>query len=164
MSKRPAAKAARPTARKAPASQPPVKQAPVKQAEAPPAAAPVIPPTLRAAAAVQALEALGMVVATAFSAAATVTGKSYQTGSGIALTLIAFGTALALGLVARGLATARPWSRTPSVMVQLFAIIGGVVLLDGHRPEWGVPTLLLAAAGLVTIFTPASFKALNRER
>jgi len=105
-----------------------------------------------------------MVVATAFSAAATVDGKSYQTGSGVALTLIAFGTALALGLVARGLIRARPWSRTPSAMIQLFAIIAGVVLLDGHRPEWGVPTLLLAAAGLVTLFVPASFKALNRER
>lgn len=105
-----------------------------------------------------------MVVATAFSAVATVDGKSYQTGSGVALTLIAFGTALAMGLVARGLVRARPWSRTPSAMIQLFAIIAGVVLLDGHRPEWGVPTLLLAAAGLVTLFVPASFKALNRER
>lgn len=105
-----------------------------------------------------------MVVATAFSAAATVSGKSYQTGSGVALTLIAFGTALVMLVVARGLARARPWSRTPSAMIQLFAIIAGVILMDGHRPEWGVPTLLLATAGLVTLFVPASFKALNRER
>lgn len=184
MSKRPAAKAARPTAKKAPAGrkpaarsaaarQAPANQAPAKQASAKQASAtkpadprptPDIPPTLRAAAAIQALEALGMVVATAFSAVATVDGKSYQTGSGIALTLIALGTALVLGLVARGLVRARPWSRTPAAMIQVFAIIAGVLLMDGHRPEWGVPTLLLAAAGLVTLFVPASFKALNRER
>src|SRR5581483_2699615 len=188
MSKRPAAKAARPTAKEAPAgrkpasrpaatNQAPAKQASPKQAPAnqtspkqapatPPAPEPTpdIPPTLRAAAAIQALEALRMVVATAFSAVATVDGKSYQTGSGVALTLIALGTALVLGLVARGLVRARPWSRTPAAMIQVFAIIAGVLLMDGHRPEWGVPTLLLAAGGLVTLFVPASFKALNRER
>ncbi len=30
-------------------------------------------------------------------------------------------------------------------MTQLFVIIGGITLLDGHRPEWGVPALVLAA-------------------
>ena len=119
--------------------------------------------TLRAAAAIQATEAVGMFVATAFSAAATIGGKSYQAASGIALTLIAFGTAVALAFVARGLAKAKLWSRTPALLTQLFAGGAGIYLLDGHRLEWGVPTLILAAAGLVALLTPASFKALNRS-
>ncbi len=120
--------------------------------------------TLRAAAAVQATEAVGMCVATVFSAAATIGGRSYQAASGIALTAIAFGTAVALAAVARGLARAKPWSRTPAVLTQLFAGGAGIYLLDGDRLDWAVPTLILAAAGLVTLLAPASFKALNRGR
>jgi hypothetical protein len=119
---------------------------------------------IRLAAAIQATEAAGMCVATAFSAAATASGKSYQAASGIALTLIAFGTAVGLAVVARGIAREKPWSRTPALLTQLFAGGAGIYLVDGHRLDWGVPTLILAAAGLVTLFAPASFKALNRER
>jgi peptidoglycan/LPS O-acetylase OafA/YrhL len=119
---------------------------------------------VKAAAVVQAVEAVGMLVATGFSADATISGKSYQTGSGVALTLIAFGVALAFAAIARGLSKARPWSRTPSAMTQVFAIGLGVYVLDGSRPEWGVPALLLAVAGLVLLFAPASFKALNRDQ
>jgi hypothetical protein len=48
------------------------------------------------------------------------------------------------------------------VMTQVFVIIAGVTLLDGHRPEWGVPALLLAVGCLAAVFTPASLRALNR--
>jgi hypothetical protein len=120
------------------------------------------PATLWAAAAVQGLEAVGMCVATALAAAATINGKSYQTASGIALTLIAFVTALALVAIAVGLARAKPWSRTPSAIVQVFTIGLGIYVLDGHRLEWGVPMLILAAAGLAALLAPASLKALNR--
>ncbi|MBV9207763.1 MAG: hypothetical protein JO037_20705 [Actinobacteria bacterium] len=114
------------------------------------------------AAAVQAAEAAGMAAAAAFSAYSTVQGRSYQQASGVALTLIALGTAALFALFAVGLARAKPWSRTPVVMTQLFVIIAGVTLLDGHRPEWGVPALLLATACLVALFTPEAVRALNR--
>src|ERR1035437_2712696 len=68
---------------------------------------------LRLAAAAQAAEAVGMGVAALFPAASTADGQSYQQASGIALTLIAFGTAAALAALAVGLDRARPWSRTP---------------------------------------------------
>jgi len=77
------------------------------------------------------------------------------------LTLIAFGTAVGLAPIALGLARARPWSRIPTAMTQLFVIIGGVTLLDGHRPEWGVPALVLAGACLAGLLTPAGLRALN---
>jgi len=120
------------------------------------------PVALRLAAAAQAAEAVGLAVAAVFAAIDTADGKSYQAASGIALTLIAFGTAAGLAAFAVGLNRARPWSRTPAVMTQVFVIIAGVILLDGHRPEWGVPALLLAVGCLASVFTPASLRALNR--
>jgi hypothetical protein len=120
------------------------------------------PATLRLAAAAHLLQAVGMLVATGFSAAATISGKSYETSSGIALTVLAFIGVLALAAVAYGIAKARPWSRTPAVMCQFFVILAGVLLVDGHRYYWGVPTLILAAAALAALFAPPSLKALNR--
>lgn len=128
-----------------------------------PAASPAERPTgLRLAAAAQVVEAVGLCVAAAFGAAATADGKSSQVASGVALTVFAIGVAVGIGFIAVALARARPWTRTPTVMTQLFVVIGGIVLLDGNRPEWGVPALLLAAACLAGLFTPASLRALNR--
>jgi len=76
--------------------------------------------------------------------------------------VIALATAIALVAFAVGLHRVRPWTRTPVVMIQVFVIIVGVILLDGHRPEWGVPALVLAAGCLAGLFTPASLQALNR--
>ena len=120
------------------------------------------PAALRLAAAVEVIQAAGLCVAGVFAAIGTADGKSYQVGSGIALTLIAFGAAAGIAVIAVALARARPWSRTPTAMIQLFAVIGGITLLDGHRPAWGVPALALAAACLAGLFTPASLRALNR--
>jgi hypothetical protein len=129
-----------------------------------PAPAAVAPPprALRVAAAVLAVEAAGMCVAAGFSAVATADGQSYQRASGIALTLIAIGTAVVFALFARGLAKARPWTRTPVVMTQLAIGVWAIYLLRDHRLEWGVPMLLVAACGLAALFTPASLRALNR--
>jgi len=134
-----------------------------KSPRAPETAAAATPPrALRLAAAAQALEAVGMGVAAAFAAVATAGGQSYEMASGVALTLIAVGVAAGFAVFAVGLARAKPWTRTPVVMTQLFVVIAGVTLLDGHRPEWGVPALVLAACCLAGLFTPASLRALNR--
>jgi hypothetical protein len=148
-----------------PAAPQPAKPAgrqPAKPAGRQPAGAGAPPRALRLAAAVLAAEAVGMLVAAVFSAVSTADGRSYQRASGIALTLIALGVAAGFAAFAVGVARARPWTRTPVVMTQLFVIIAGVTLLDGHRPEWGVPALLLAAGCLAALFTPASLRALNR--
>ena len=120
------------------------------------------PRALRLAAALQALEAAGMCVAAGFAAVSTADGQSYQRASGVALTLIAVGTAVVFALFARGLARARPWTRTPVVMTQLAIGAWGIYLLKDHRPEWGIPMLLVAACCLAALFTPASLRALNR--
>ncbi len=130
---------------------------------APPAAAAAPPAALRLAAAVQAAEALGMCVAAGFAAVSTADGQSYQRASGVALTLIAVGMAVVFAIFAVGLARAKPWTRTPVVMTQLAIGVWGIYLLNGHRRDWGVPMLLLAACALTALFTPAALRALNRQ-
>ena len=140
------------------------KAAAAPEAPATATAAPAAPPpgALRLAAAAQVIEAAGLCVAAVFGAISTADGKSSQAGSGLALTVFTVAIALGIALIAAALAKARPWSRTPVVMTQLLVVIGGIVLLDGHRPEWGVPALLLAVACLAGVLTPASLRALNR--
>ena len=125
---------------------------------------PPSPATVRAAAAVQAAEAAVVCAASVLSAIDAAGGQSYRADSGIALTLIGFGTAAALGYVAVGLARARHWSRTPALLTQLFTGIVGIYLVQGHRYDWGVLALLLTAAGFVTLLLPPSLRALTGGR
>ena len=121
---------------------------------------PQSPPTVRVAAAVQAAEAAIVCAASVLAAIDAAAGRSYQAGSGIALTLIGFATAVALGYVAVGLARARRWSRTPALLTQLFTGIVGIYLVEGHRYAWGVPVLAAMAAGFVALLVPPSLRAL----
>ena len=125
---------------------------------------PSSPATVRAAAAVQAAEAAVVCAASVLSAIDAAGGQSYRADSGIALTLIGFGTAAALGYVAVGLARARHWSRTPALLTQLFTGIVGIYLVQGHRYDWGVLALVLTAAGFVTLLLPPSLRALTGGR
>jgi hypothetical protein len=122
------------------------------------------PPSLLGAAAVQAADAVIVLVASVLAGVDTVAGRSYQEGSGIALTLIGIGTAVALAWVAVGLSRARRWSRTPTALTQLFVGIVSIYLLQGHRYAWGVPLLLLACAGMALLLVPASLRALAAPR
>jgi hypothetical protein len=116
------------------------------------------------AAVIQAAESAVVLVAVVLAGIDAGNGRSYQASSGVALTLIGAGTVLALGLVAAGLARARRWSRTPALLTQLFTGIVGIYLVQGQRYSWGIPALLLAAAGLVTLLLPASVRALAAGR
>ena len=119
------------------------------------------PATLRVAAAVQAAESVAVLVATVLAGIDTVAGRSYQQGSGVALTLIGAASAAVLALVAAGLARARRWSRTPALLTQLFVGIVGIYLLQGHRLDWGVPMVVLSAAGFIALLAPSSLRALT---
>src|SRR5437899_152149 len=121
------------------------------------------PATLRAAAVVQAAEAALVLAATVLAGIDTAAGRSYQTGSGIALTLIGAASAAGLALVAAGLARARRWSRTPALLTQLFVGIVGIYLLQGQRLAWGVPSVVLAAAGFAALLAPPSLRALTGQ-
>jgi len=114
------------------------------------------------AAGAQAAEAAALCVAGVLTAIDAAAGRSAQTSSGIALTLLEFFVAAGLAWIAWGIARVRPWSRTPAVMTQVLTGVIAVILLQAHRFDWGVPSLLLALAGLAGLLAPASFRALAR--
>ena len=121
------------------------------------------PVALWAAAGAQAAEAALVFIASVLSAMDTATGKSYQLASGIALTVIGFGAAAALAFIAAGVARARLWSRTPALMSQLFTLIVGIYLLQGHRLDWGAVAVVVAVAGFVALLVPQAQQLLRRE-
>lgn len=120
------------------------------------------PPMLVVAAVVLAAEALALLAYTVLTVIATATNQVYTVSSGVAQIVIQVIMLTGLALLASGVAKMRPWTRTPSVMVQILIGFVGVVLLQAHRYDWGVPTLLLAVAGFAGLMTPASLKALAR--
>jgi hypothetical protein len=120
------------------------------------------PWTLLLAAAAQALEAAGLLVAAVVSANDTASGRSYQESSGIALTVLAFLAVVAVAFIAVGIFRASQWSRTPALLTQLFVGTTGVYLLDAHHLDWGLPALLVAIAGFLGLCLPASWHTLSR--
>ena len=121
------------------------------------------PSSLLGAAGVQAAEAVIVLVASVISGVDTAAGKSYQTGSGVALTVIGVLTAVMLAWIAVSLARARRWTRTPALLTQLFVGIVGIYLLQSHRYAWGVPCLVLAAGGFAALLVPPSLRALGGQ-
>jgi ABC-type uncharacterized transport system permease subunit len=119
------------------------------------------PPTIAAAAIVEAAQAVAVLLAAILAGIATQEGKSYEIASGVAITLIGLATAVGLGYVAFGLVKTRRWSRTPALLTQLFTGIVGIYLVQGDRFSWGVPALVLAVAGFVLLLWPSSIRALT---
>ncbi len=112
------------------------------------------------AAAVQAAEAAGVLIASILAGIDAGAGQSYHADSGVALTLIGVVTAAALAWVAVGLARTRRWSRTPALLTQLFVGIVGIYLVQGHRLDWGVPAIALAVAGFAALLSGPGLRAL----
>ncbi len=117
-----------------------------------------------AAAVIEAVEAAGILLAAILAGIATAAGHSYQTGSGIAITLIALGAAVLLAVVAQGLRRARRWSRTPAVLTQLFAGIVAIYLVQSGKLDWGIPGIVLAVGGIGALLSPASVRLLTPGR
>jgi hypothetical protein len=113
---------------------------------------------------VEVVEAAGILLASVLAGVATGSGKSYQLGSGIAITVIGVGVAFALALVARGLRSGQRWTRTPTLLTQLFVGIVGIYLTQSARYDWGIPALTLAIAGFVLLLVPASIRVLTPGR
>jgi hypothetical protein len=121
------------------------------------------PFVLFGAAGVQVAEAVAVGIASVLSAVDTATGKSYQVGSGVALTLIGFATVAALLWVAAGLVKARSWSWTPAMLIQLFTLIIGIYLLQGHRYDWGTAAVVLPVAAAIILLRPSSLALFGRR-
>ena len=146
------------------ATQRPAKPPVTAPAPATPAQPEVVPRSVLAAAVIELAEAVLVLFAALWAGIATATGHSYQTSSGVAITVIGVATACLLALVARGLQRARRWSRTPALLTQLFTGIVAVYLLQAGRLDWGVPAIVLAVAGLAALLAPASISVLTPGR
>src|ERR1700751_5369876 len=112
------------------------------------------PPTLRAAAVLEAAESALVLAATVLAGVDAAAGRSYHVNSGIALTVIGVAAVAALALVAAGLARARRGRRPPARRPHLFAGIVGIYLLQGHRLDWGLAFVVLAVLGFATLLSP----------
>jgi hypothetical protein len=133
----------------------------MRLAEGAPAAA---APMLRVAAAALAAEAVGLCVAIVLNVIDSASGHSWTTSNAIGFIAIEAIVAIGVAWIASGLVRVQPWTRTPAVMTQVFAVMIAIWLLEAHRYDWGVPTLLLAIAGLAGLLMPASLRALMRDR
>jgi len=120
------------------------------------------PNLLWLAAAAQGLEAAGLLVVVALNLSDLASGQTYQKSNAIAVIGIELVVAIAVAATAAGIVQARPWSRAPAVMTQVFSVIIGIVLIQAHRFGWGLPALVFAVAGLAGLFAPTSLQKLHR--
>lgn len=114
------------------------------------------------AAAALAVEAVALAAYTVYNVIDLATGGSRTVANGAALIVIQVIMLTGLVLLARGVINLRPWTRTPSVMIQVLVGVVGYALLEAHRYPWGSLALVLAVAGLAGLLTPSSLKALAR--
>ena len=122
-----------------------------------------VPGEVRLAAAVLALQALGLTVVAVFLVGRTVTGSADSLGRAASDIVFAAGGAALLVLAARALLRLRPAARTPVAVVEFLALPVGYSLgIQAGRIWYGAPILLSAAAVLYLLFTPATRRVLER--
>jgi len=115
-----------------------------------------VPGTLKAAAAIAALEGLGATAAGIWLAIAALVER--PTGLAIALGSAMFVLAAGVGLavLARGLFRAERWSRGLTVVIQLITLPLGFEFLGAPTTVVGVSMLTAAVATLVLVLAPSS--------
>jgi hypothetical protein len=116
------------------------------------------------AAVVQAIEVVGILIATVLAGIDVADHKAYLQNSGVAITAIGAGAVIALGFVALGIYRMRRWSRTPALLTQLFVGIVGIYLVQAPRLDWGIPALVLSLTGFGTLLSPAGIRTLAPGR
>jgi ABC-type xylose transport system permease subunit len=121
------------------------------------------PNWLLLAAAAQALEAIGLIVVIVANLIDLSDGRTLTRSNAVGVIVVEVIVAVGVAAIATAIARVRPWARTPAVMTQVFAIFLAIWLLDAHRLAWGLPTLIVALAGLAGLFAPTSLRALNRH-
>lgn len=130
-----------------------------------PAIAGTEPWTIRLAARVLAVEALGLVALGAVDLSKVATGSPRSVILAAAGALLAIGTGAALLLLARAVRRARGWALTPALVLQILALpVGYSLAVQAGRWVYGGPILLLALAEIALLFAPQSRRALLTPR
>jgi hypothetical protein len=114
------------------------------------------------AAAAQGLEAAGLLAVAAVNVSDLAGGQTDQKSSALAFIGVEVIVAIGLAAIAAGIVRVRPWSRTPAMMTQVFAVIIGIVLIQAGQLGWGLPALVFAVAGLAGLCAPTSLRKLHR--
>ncbi|MGI5287181.1 hypothetical protein ACQEVF_28130 [Nonomuraea polychroma] len=119
------------------------------------------PLTLVIAAAVVALEGLIALGLGLFVAVEALTGNPGNMTT--ALAEAAFGVLIGAGLLWvawGGLFKMERWGRSPGVLTQIFVMPVAVTLIQSDQPQLGIPLIVVALAGLVTLLLPPTTRAL----
>ncbi|MEV0621186.1 hypothetical protein AB0I81_48210 [Nonomuraea sp. NPDC050404] len=119
------------------------------------------PLTLLIAAAVVALEGLIALGLGVFVAVETVTGTPADMTTAVAEAV--FGLLIGAGLLwvaGGGLLRLERWGRSPAVLTQIFMLPVAGTLITSNQPQLGIPLIVVALAGLVTLLMPPTTEAL----
>jgi hypothetical protein len=117
--------------------------------------------TLRACAALVALQAIGLAAAAVFIVVELIVSSSDDPVRAVVSGLLALAAAVGLGLVARGLLAGRRWARAPALVTNLILLPVAYGLLQADVWYAGIPLLLWALAVLVLLFAPSTSAALD---
>ncbi|GLZ14790.1 hypothetical protein Acsp04_50250 [Actinomadura sp. NBRC 104425] len=110
--------------------------------------------TVHGAAALVAAEGLTAIGFGLFTGYETVIGAAVDPATAIAVTVIALGAGAGMLGCARGLLRGDGWSRSPGVLVQLFALPVAWSLWQSGQYWLAVPLGLVAVAALVLLLSP----------
>ncbi|MEV4174412.1 hypothetical protein [Nonomuraea sp. NPDC049709] len=119
------------------------------------------PLTLLVAAAVVALEGLIALGLGVFVVVETLTGTPDDLTTALAEAV--FGLLIGAGLLWvawGGLFRMERWGRAPAVLTQIFMLPVGGTLVTSDQPQLGIPLIVVALAGLVTLLAPPTTHAL----
>ena len=119
--------------------------------------------TLRACAALVALQAIGLAAAAVFIVVELIVSSSDDPVRAVVSGLLALAAAVGLGLVARGLLAGRRWARAPALVTNLILLPVAYGLLQADVWYVGIPLLLWALAVLVLLFAPSTSAALDDD-
>ena len=112
----------------------------------------------------QGLEAAGLIVVIAASLIDLADGHTHTRSNAAGVIAVEAIVAIGVAWIAAGIIRIRPWTRTPAIMTQVLTIFIAIWLLEAHQLGWGLPTLIVALAGLAGLFAPTSLAALSRPR
>ncbi|TDC09255.1 hypothetical protein E1267_08085 [Nonomuraea longispora] len=119
------------------------------------------PLTLLIAAAVVALEGLVALGLGVLVAVQTLTGTPGNVTTALAESGFALLVAAGLLWVAwGGLLRMERWGRSPAVLTQIFMLIIAITLIRSDQPQLGIPLVVVAVAGFVTLLAPPTTHAL----
>ncbi|MEU8385064.1 hypothetical protein [Streptosporangium sp. NPDC048865] len=122
------------------------------------------PMTLTVAAAVMALEGVTALLLGGYAGVETVIGRPSDLMSSIAVAAFGIIVGAALLWVGWGMIQSERWSRSPGVLTQIFAIPVSVTLIQSDQRVIGFSLIALAVAGLVTLLSPPTTRALYGDQ